>query len=103
MHREKQVIDSLLGESVPVSGAVESTNENYLETGNIGLQGTHCIMGSGKGVVVSTGDKTVFGRIAKLTNAPTTGMSTLQKEIARFSVIIVSLMVLMVVIVIIVW
>ena len=34
------------------------------------MQGTHCISGSGIGVVVSTGDKTVFGRIAKMTNEP---------------------------------
>lgn len=84
-------------------GSVGFTDENYLETYNIGLQGTHCIMGSGKAIVVSTGDETVFGRIAKLTSTPTTGMSTLQKEILRFSIIIVSLMLTMVLLVIIVW
>ncbi|MCJ1395670.1 hypothetical protein MMC18_008556 [Xylographa bjoerkii] len=93
----------LTGESMPVAGAVESTDDNYLETRCIGMQGTHCISGSGIGVVVDTGDRTVFGRIAKLTNTPKTGSTTLQKEILRFVLIIVSLMVFMNVIVLILW
>ena len=91
------------GESMPVAGAVESTDDNYLETRCIGMQGTHAISGSGIGVVVDTGDRTVFGRIAKLTNTPKTGSTTLQKEILRFVLIIVSLMVFMNVIVLILW
>ena len=46
-----------LGESLPLSGSVDSTDDNYLETRCIGLQGTHCISGSGIGVVVATGNK----------------------------------------------
>ena len=30
------------GESEPIIATVDSTEENYLETNNIGLQGTHC-------------------------------------------------------------
>ena len=67
------------------------------------MQGTHCISGSGIGVVVATGDKTVFGRIAKLTNEPKTGMTTLEREILNFVIIIVSIMLTMIVVVIIVW
>ena len=67
------------------------------------MQGTHCVSGSGVGVVVATGDETVFGRIAKLTNEPKTGMTTLEKEVLRFVVIIVSLMISMIIVVIIVW
>ncbi|MCJ1306958.1 hypothetical protein MMC25_000602 [Agyrium rufum] len=93
----------LTGESMPISGSTECTDENLLETHNIGMQGTHCISGSGIGVVIATGDRTIFGRIAKLTNAPNTAMSNLQKEILRFVIIIVSLMLLMNVIVVIVW
>ena len=88
---------------MPVSGSIESTDDNYLETRCIGMQGTHCISGSGMGIVVDTGDRTVFGRIAKLTNTPNTGTTTLQKEILRFVLIIVSLMVFMNIIVIILW
>jgi sodium/potassium-transporting ATPase subunit alpha len=51
----------LTGESQPIPGAVDYTDKNYLETQNIGMQGTHCISGSAMGICVSTGDKTVFG------------------------------------------
>ena len=94
---------NILGESMPTAGAVESTDDNYLETRCIGMQGTLCISGSGTGVVVDTGDRTVFGRIAKLTNTPKVGSTTLQKEILRFVLIIVSLMVFMNIIVLILW
>lgn len=93
----------MLGESLPLSGAVNSTDGNYLETRCIGMQGTHCISGSAIGVVVATGDKTVFGRIAKLTNEPKTGMTTLEREIFNFVIIIVSIMLTMIIVVIIVW
>jgi sodium/potassium-transporting ATPase subunit alpha len=59
-----------IGESLPLPGTADSTDNNYLETHCIELQGTHCISGSALGVVVSTGDATVFGHIAKLTNEP---------------------------------
>lgn len=88
---------------MPTAASVDSTDDNYLETRCIGMQGTHCISGSGMGIVVATGDQTVFGRIAKLTNTPSTGTTPLQKEILRFVLIIVSLMVFMNVIVLILW
>ncbi|KAG6357049.1 hypothetical protein INS49_014925 [Diaporthe citri] len=90
----------LTGESVPLAATVDSTDPNYLETKNIGLQGTHCVSGSCTGVVVSTGNKTVFGKIAKLTNEPKVGLSTLEKEILSFVWIICSIMLLMIIIVI---
>jgi len=93
----------LTGESLPLQGTVENTDENYLETKCIGLQGTHCISGSGLGIVVSTGDSTVFGKIAKLTNEPKTGLTPLEKEILNFVIIICSIMFTMILIVIIVW
>jgi sodium/potassium-transporting ATPase subunit alpha len=42
----------LTGESVPVAAVVDSTEENYLETKCIGLQGSYCTSGSGTGVIV---------------------------------------------------
>jgi len=93
----------LTGESLPLPGTVDSTDENYLETRCIGLQGTHCISGSGTGIVVSTGDSTVFGKIAKMTNAPKTGLTTLEREVINFVIIICSIMFAMIVVVIIVW
>lgn len=91
------------GESLPLAGTVENTDANYLETRCIGLQGTHCISGSGIGVVVTTGDKTVFGRIAKMTNEPKTGLTPLEREVFNFVLVIVSIMLTMIVLVIIVW
>ncbi|KAL5601021.1 hypothetical protein BROUX41_005850 [Berkeleyomyces rouxiae] len=93
----------LTGESVPVSATVESTDSNYLETLCIGLQGTHCAAGTCIGIVVSTGDSTVFGRIAKLASAPKEGMSTLEKEVFNFVIIICSIMFCMILLVVIVW
>ncbi|KAL8377456.1 hypothetical protein RB595_008237 [Gaeumannomyces hyphopodioides] len=93
----------LTGESVPISASVDSTDNNYLETRCIGLQGTHCVSGTCLGVVVATGDRTVFGRIAKLTSEPKKGMTTLEKEVANFVWIICSIMLLMIILVIALW
>lgn len=82
---------------------MDSTEENYLETHNIGLQGTHCVSGNAVAVVVSTGDSTVFGRIAKLASEPKTGLTTLEQEVLRFVALIVAIMLTMIIIVIIVW
>lgn len=94
---------NFLGESEPVLATTESTEDNYLETQNIGMQGTHCISGSCIGVCVATGDNTVFGRIAKLTSEPKTGMTPLQKEILRFVLIISLFIFCVVVLIIILW
>jgi sodium/potassium-transporting ATPase subunit alpha len=88
---------------LPLPGTVHNTDSNYLETRCIGMQGTHCISGSGIGVVISTGDKTVFGRIAKMTNEPKTGLTTLEREVLNFVIIICSIMFSMIILVIIVW
>lgn len=93
----------LTGESMPIAGTTDSTDDNYLETRCIGMQGTHCVSGSAKGVVVATGDLTVFGRIAKLASTPNNARTTLQKEIIRFVLIIVSLMLFFITIIVIIW
>ncbi|KAB8356427.1 hypothetical protein FH972_024010 [Carpinus fangiana] len=93
----------LTGESAPITGCVDSTDDNYLETKCIGMQGTLCIAGAGTGIVVSTGDQTVFGKIATLTNKPDTGRTPLQKEILRFVIIICSLAAFFIVLVCIIW
>lgn len=43
-----------------MTGRVKMTDENFLETRNIAMQGTLCISGTGTGVVIHTGDKTVL-------------------------------------------
>ncbi|GAW12866.1 hypothetical protein ANO14919_022370 [Xylariales sp. No.14919] len=93
----------LTGESVPLAASVDSTDDNYLETRCIGMQGTHCVSGSSTGLVVATGDRTVFGRIAALTQQPKTGLTTLEREILYFVIIICSIMLTMIIIVLFVW
>ncbi|KAI0431171.1 hypothetical protein F5Y09DRAFT_355238 [Xylaria sp. FL1042] len=93
----------LTGESVPLAASVDSTDDNYLETRCIGMQGTHCVSGSCTGLVVATGDRTVFGRIAALTQEPKTKLTTLEKEILYFVIIICSIMLTMITIVLFAW
>ncbi|KAI2640056.1 hypothetical protein GGS21DRAFT_394698 [Xylaria nigripes] len=93
----------LTGESVPLSATVESTDINYLETRCIGLQGTHCVSGSCTGLVVSTGDHTVFGRLAALTQNESNALTTLEREILYFVLIIVAIMFTMIAVILLVW
>ncbi|GAW25833.1 putative K antiporter P-type ATPase [Rosellinia necatrix] len=93
----------LTGESAPLAASVDSTDDNYLETRCIGMQGTHCVSGSCTGLVVATGDRTVFGRIAALTQEPKTKLTTLEKEILYFVLIICSIMLTMITVVILAW
>jgi sodium/potassium-transporting ATPase subunit alpha len=67
------------------------------------MQGTHCVSGSATGIVVTIGDGTVFGKIARLTGAPKVGLTTLEKEVLRFVILIVLIMLTMIIVVIIVW
>ncbi|KAF2091308.1 calcium ATPase [Saccharata proteae CBS 121410] len=93
----------LTGETVPLRGTVDMTDGNFLETANIGMAGTHCVAGSAVGIVVGTGDKSVFGRLAKLTSTPKKGLTGLEKEIYYFVGVIVCTMVTMIIIVLGVW
>lgn len=78
----------LTGESDAVVGAVNYTDENYLETRNIAVMGSHVIQGSAVAVVVATGDNTVMGRIAKLTSGKKPESTLLQIEITRFVLLV---------------
>lgn len=69
----------LTGECEPIAGTTENTDPNFMESRNIGMQGTHVVSGNGIGLVIQTGDLTVFGRIAKLSSSERTGRTTLQK------------------------
>lgn len=112
-----------LGETVPLRAIAESMVKNYLETPCIGMAGTHCVSGSAVGVVVATGDRSVFGRVspgqddqmqavyanhfahqlAKLTSTPNTDLTLLEKEIYYFVATIVAIMLTMVLVVVVVW
>jgi sodium/potassium-transporting ATPase subunit alpha len=55
----------LTGESLPVSLSVTCTSENPYESRNLAYLGTCCVEGSGRAVVIRTGDQTVMGQLAK--------------------------------------
>ncbi|QRW20818.1 sodium/potassium-transporting ATPase subunit alpha [Rhizoctonia solani] len=74
----------LTGESEPIPASTHYTDQNFLETRNIALQGTYCVSGSGMGVVVQVGDGTwsyrtaVYWSNANGKNGLTAGLTTLQ-------------------------
>ncbi|KAI7864516.1 hypothetical protein BDF14DRAFT_1834045 [Spinellus fusiger] len=77
----------LTGESEAIPGTVDATDPNVLETHNVAMMGTHCLNGSAVGIVVSIGDKTLMGRIARLSLSDKGGRTLLQTEILRFVII----------------
>ncbi|KAI9281009.1 hypothetical protein BC943DRAFT_310639 [Umbelopsis sp. AD052] len=93
----------LTGESEPIEGTTALTDENFLESKNIALMGTHVVNGSGLGVVVLTGNNTVMGRINKLTTSAKEKVTLIQQEISRFVRIIVLLTITLVSILLIEW
>ncbi|CAD0018158.1 unnamed protein product [Aureobasidium pullulans] len=93
----------LTGEVKPLVATTKSTDTNFLETANIGLAGTNCTTGTLHGIIISTGDNTVFGKTARLTSHSKQGLTPLQKEILFFVGVITALMISMILLVIIVW
>lgn len=95
----------LTGESKPVPASIKTDlkGTNYLTSSCIAMQGTFCVTGSGKGIVVATSDSTVFGQIARISSIPKHGLSPLQKEVLRFVLITVSIIIVLVVLICILW
>ncbi|KDN43106.1 K, P-type ATPase [Tilletiaria anomala UBC 951] len=93
----------LTGESEEVAGTVETDEKSFLEAKNIAFLGSHVASGSGTGVVVLTGPRSVMGRINKLTNTGVTKKTSLQREIDRFVLIIIGLTVTLVIIMLVFW
>ncbi|KAJ7227924.1 hypothetical protein C8J57DRAFT_1092819 [Mycena rebaudengoi] len=93
----------LTGESNDVAAAVDATDNNFMESRNIALQGTMCTSGSGVGVAVGLGDATVFGRIAKDATSERPVRTTLEVEIIRFVLIIGGLAMTVAIFIVILW
>ncbi|KAF8860209.1 putative Na/K ATPase alpha 1 subunit [Acephala macrosclerotiorum] len=93
----------LTGESEEVEGAIDMTDNNYLESRNIALMGTMVTNGSATGLVILTGADTVMGRIAKATNAVKDIPTLIQREINRFVKIIVLLTVVLASLILFTW
>jgi sodium/potassium-transporting ATPase subunit alpha len=58
------VIKITMGNKIPAD--VRFFDVSFLETANIGLAGTNCTTGTLYGVIISTGDNTVFGKVCSL-------------------------------------
>jgi sodium/potassium-transporting ATPase subunit alpha len=81
----------ITGEAEEVEGAVDSTDQSFLESRNISFMGTMVVNGSAVGIVVLTGKNSVMGRIAQATSGVKDAPTLIQREISRFVRIIVCL------------
>jgi len=79
---------SLTGEAEPQSRSTQMSDENPLETKNLAFYGTLATEGSAIGVVVSTGDRTIIGRIAGLAASTVAEDTPIHREIHHFILII---------------
>ncbi|KAG9463349.1 hypothetical protein GDO78_021932 [Eleutherodactylus coqui] len=73
---------SLTGESEPQTRGVDCTDENPLETKNLGFYSMTCLEGTACGIV--TGDSTVIGRIASLASQVGNQKTPIALEIEHF-------------------
>ena len=95
---------SMTGESEPVEktpGAVKEPGGAITETPNIAFMGTDVISGSAIGVVVATGDDTIFGEMAKSVNEKPV-KTTFEKGVNAVSMLLIRFMVVMVLVVLII-
>uniref|UniRef100_A0A8C3NB23 Potassium-transporting ATPase alpha chain 2 n=1 Tax=Geospiza parvula TaxID=87175 RepID=A0A8C3NB23_GEOPR len=85
---------SLTGESEPQTRSPECTHDSHLETRNIAFFSTMCLEGTATGLVISTGERTVIGRIASLASGVENEKTPIAVEIEHFVDIIAGLAVL---------
>lgn len=83
-HQFKVDNSTLTGEAEPQSRSIECTDDNPLETKNLAFFSTNCVEGTGRGIVICTGDRTVMGRIAGLAAGLEMGEAPIAREIQHF-------------------
>lgn len=95
----------LTGESnaIAATSRADASSSNYLQSTCIAMQGTFIVSGCGRGLVVATGDHTIFGTIARLTSQPKKGLSPMQSEVLRFVLTISAVIVVLAVLIVILW
>jgi magnesium-translocating P-type ATPase len=88
---------SLTGESIAVEKKISNDKENptILERSNLAFMGTNVISGYGRGIVVATGDDTIFGEIAKGLKKSNT-VTSFEKGVSSVSMILLRFMLVMV-------
>ncbi|TYZ66595.1 hypothetical protein PybrP1_002592, partial [[Pythium] brassicae (nom. inval.)] len=77
---------SLTGESelIPLTTKTQAADVPALECKNVAFNGSLCYDGAALGVVLSIGDKTVIGRIAKLASSTEERETNMQREVKSF-------------------
>jgi len=75
---------SLTGESEPAWRSMHMTNENALLSENIVFYSTYCVEGWAKGIVISTGDLTVVGRLSAYSIEHERKETPISQEISNF-------------------
>ncbi|CAI4213501.1 unnamed protein product [Parascedosporium putredinis] len=93
----------LTGESEEVEGTVDPTDTNFLQSRNIALMGTTVLNGSGIGIVVLTGSRSVIGRVADSSVNLKKEAVLIQREIWRFVKIIVSMTIFLALLILFTW
>lgn len=81
---------ALTGESEPQTRNAKASTEEISETKNVAFFGTMCVKGVCRGIVMSTGDRTMMGRIAKLADSTEQVETPISREINHFVFIISS-------------
>merc|ERR1719320_2013036 len=81
---------ALTGESEPQTRNANASTAEISETKNVAFFGTMCVKGVGSGVVMSTGDNTMMGRIAKLADSTEQVETPISREISHFVLIVSS-------------
>lgn len=93
----------LTGEADEIEGAVDATDDNFLESRNVALTGTMVTNGSATGIVVFTGARSVMGHIAMATSNVKEKSTLIQREINRFVRIICCLTVILALAILFTW
>jgi sodium/potassium-transporting ATPase subunit alpha len=68
-----------------VPGALHATSDNALETRNLALTSTFVVQGTCHGVVFATGDRTVMGRLVKMSGETKFKLTIIQREVWIFT------------------
>lgn len=71
-----------------IPGSLDATSDNALETRNLALTSTFVTQGTCLGVVFATGDRTVMGRLVRMSGETKFKLTTIQKEIWFFTKVI---------------
>lgn len=94
---------AMTGESHEIDGTVDNTDDNFLETRNVALMGTIVTNGSGTGIVIFTGGRSVMGSIAAATVNVPERPTSIQQEITRFVFIIIGLTIVLALLILFTW